>query len=132
MKAWTTQAERRLAEYLAERANREGFAGEEAAELQGDLLRHIHEEAELKAGDEIGLMQLEGILGRLEAGSRPPAVAVPVFRSRFWISLGTMKPRACLPSLVAAAPEHSRSKAAARCAAASPGLARAFSTRSME
>ncbi len=82
MKAWTTQAERRLADYLAERTQREGFAGEEAAELQGDLLRHIHEEAELKAGDGIGLMQLEGILGRLDAGYRPVAGAVDALAAR--------------------------------------------------
>lgn len=75
MKAWTTQAERRLAEYLIERTHREGLVGDEAADFQGDLLRHIHEEAELKAGDGIGLMQLEGILGRLDAGYRPPSPA---------------------------------------------------------
>ena len=62
----------------------------------------------------------------------PPAVAVVTFRSRRWTSVGTMKPRACLPSLAEVASEHSRSKAAARCAAASPGLARALMARIIE
>ena len=86
MKAWTTQAERRLAEYLIERAKREGFVGEDASELQEDLRRHIHEEAEHEAGDGIGLMQLEGILGRLDAGYRTPAWAAdsPAAQQRGW------------------------------------------------
>lgn len=71
MKTWTQQAEKRLAEYLEERARREGFDGEEAEELKSDLRRHIHEEAEKEGGEGIGSMQLEGILGRLDAGYRP-------------------------------------------------------------
>ena len=46
MKTWTQQAEVRLTQYLEERIKREGFSGEEAAELRSDLLTHIHEEAE--------------------------------------------------------------------------------------
>jgi hypothetical protein len=73
MKTWTNQAEKRLAEYLEERVRREGFDGEEADELKSDLRRHIHEEAEKESGEGIGSLQLEGILGRLDAGyqSRP-------------------------------------------------------------
>ena len=71
MKTWTNQAEKRLADYLHERASREGFEGEEAEELKSDLRRHIHEEAEKENSDGIGLMQLEGILGRLDAGYSP-------------------------------------------------------------
>jgi hypothetical protein len=70
MKTWTNQAEKRLAEYLEERVRREGFDGEEADELKSDLRRHIHEEAEKENGEGIGSMQLEGILGRLDAGYR--------------------------------------------------------------
>jgi hypothetical protein len=71
MKNWTTQAEQRLAEYLRERAVREGLAGEDAAELKADLRSHIHEEAERSESETIGLMHLENILGRLDAGYRP-------------------------------------------------------------
>ncbi|RYD24283.1 MAG: PEP-CTERM sorting domain-containing protein [Verrucomicrobiaceae bacterium] len=71
MKQWTTQAEKRLAEYLRDRAAREGLEGEDAAELRDDLARHIHEEAEQTHGETIGLMQLENLLGRLDAGYRP-------------------------------------------------------------
>ncbi len=71
MKNWTTQAERRLAEYLRERAAREGLAGENAAELKEDLRSHIYEEAERAEQETIGLMHLENILGRLDAGYRP-------------------------------------------------------------
>jgi hypothetical protein len=73
MKTWTNQAEKRLAEYLEERVRREGFDGEEADELKSDLRRHIHEEAEKESGEGIGSLQLEWILGRLDAGyqSRP-------------------------------------------------------------
>ncbi len=71
MKNWTRQAEQRLEEYLRERAVREGFEGEDAAELKGDLKRHIHEEAERSAAGEIGLLHLENLLGRLDAGYRP-------------------------------------------------------------
>lgn len=71
MKTWTNQAEKRLAEYLEERVRREGFDGEDADELKSDLRRHIHEEAEKESGEGIGSMQLEGILGRLDAGYRP-------------------------------------------------------------
>jgi hypothetical protein len=71
MKNWTTQAEQRLEEYLQERVAREGFEGEDAVELKGDLKRHIHEEAERSAAGEIGLLHLENLLGRLDAGYRP-------------------------------------------------------------
>ena len=71
MKHWTTQAEQRLAEYLRERTAREGLAGEEAAELKQDLRSHIFEEAERSESAAIGLLQLENILGRLDAGYRP-------------------------------------------------------------
>ena len=71
MKNWTTQAEQRLAEYLRERAAREGFHGDDAVELKDDLRRHIHEEADQGTAETIGLMQLENILGRLDAGYRP-------------------------------------------------------------
>jgi hypothetical protein len=76
MKKWTTQAESRLAEYLVERSAREGFHGEDAAELKDDLRRHIHEEVERTPAEAIGLMQLEQVLGKLDAGYRPVAVAV--------------------------------------------------------
>jgi hypothetical protein len=71
MKNWTTQAEQRLTDYLQERADREGFGGEEAVDLKEDLRSHIHEEAEKSDGDLISLLQLENILGRLDAGYRP-------------------------------------------------------------
>ncbi len=71
MKNWTTQAEQRLTEYLHERAAREGFNGEDASELKEDLRRHIHEEAEQTPNADIGLLHLENILGRLDAGYKP-------------------------------------------------------------
>ena len=71
MKNWTTQAEQRLTEYLQERAAREGFDGEDASELKEDLRRHIHEEAEQSPTADIGLLHLETILGRLDAGYKP-------------------------------------------------------------
>lgn len=71
MKSWTTQAEQRLTEYLAERASRERLQGEEAEDLKADLRVHIHEEAERSNSESIGLMQLENILGKLDAGYRP-------------------------------------------------------------
>ena len=71
MKNWTTQAENRLAEYLRQRAEREGFDGEEAAELKEDLRRHIHEECETSGATAIGLSELENILGRMDSGYRP-------------------------------------------------------------
>ncbi|MEI6176130.1 MAG: PEP-CTERM sorting domain-containing protein [Verrucomicrobiota bacterium] len=93
MKTWTTQAEARLEEYLAERAQREGLQGEDAAELKDDMRRHIHEEAEQAPDVAIGLMHLENLLGKLDAGYHP-SVAVGAeeprsFRlwrgfSRFW------------------------------------------------
>ena len=82
-----------MEEYLAERAQREGFQGEDAAELKDDLRRHIHEEAERTSDAAIGLMHLENLLGKLDAGYRPRVVIVPrepqSFRlwrgfSRFW------------------------------------------------
>lgn len=78
MKKWTTATEQRLAEYLQERAAREGFEGEDAAELKDDLRRHIHEEAEKLDGEVIGVMHLENILARLDAGYRPVGNRVPV------------------------------------------------------
>lgn len=72
MKNWTTQAEQRLGYYLYERAKREGFADEEAADLKDDLRRHIYEEAERSDAETIGLMHLENLLGRLEVGYRTP------------------------------------------------------------
>lgn len=74
MKNWTTQAEQRLTEYLQERAAREGFDGEDALELKEDLRRHIHEEAEQSPSEAIGLLHLENILGRLDAGYKPQPV----------------------------------------------------------
>ncbi len=68
MKHWTTQAERRLTEYLRERVAREGLTGAEAEELKGDLRSHIHEEVERSEGENISLMKLENILGRLDVG----------------------------------------------------------------
>ncbi len=84
MKNWTTQAEQRLAEYLRERAVREGFEGEDAVELKEDLRRHIHEEAEQSSAETIGLMNLEQLLGRLDAGYRPlpQSVAIALQRGR--------------------------------------------------
>lgn len=85
MKKWTTQTEQRLAEYLQERATREGFAGEDAAELKDDLRRHIHEEAEKLEGEVVGVIHLENILARLDAGYRPVGervAAVPASRAQ--------------------------------------------------
>lgn len=89
MKNWTTQAERRLTEYLDERAKREGFYLEDASELKEDLRRHIHEEAEQSPGETMGLMNLENIIGRLDAGYRPVADQEAEFSKRpklggFW------------------------------------------------
>jgi hypothetical protein len=72
MKTWTTPAERRLDEYLAERVAREALDGADAAELKEDLRRHVYEEAERRPDPSIGLMQLETILGSLDGGYRPP------------------------------------------------------------
>ena len=77
MKTWTNQAEQRLTEYLHERIRREGFFGEDGDELKDDLRSHIHEEAEKLPGENIGLMQLEGILSNLDAGYRPPTPYKP-------------------------------------------------------
>lgn len=80
MKSWTIQAEQRLTDYLRERAAREGLQGEEAEDLKEDLRVHIHEEAEQSGAETIGLMQLENLLGKLDAGYRPEPVnkaAVP-------------------------------------------------------
>lgn len=77
MKNWTIQAERRLTEYLQERVTREGLAGTEASELKEDLRSHIHEEAERAEPETIGLMHLENILGRLDAGYRPQPERAP-------------------------------------------------------
>jgi len=82
MKKWTTEAERRLAEYLRERVLREGLAGDEATELKEDLRSHIHEEAESAEPETIGLMHLENILGRLDAGYRTQMVAIDPINTR--------------------------------------------------
>lgn len=74
MKQWTPQAEQRLNEYLAERAEREELEGEDAVELKDDLRRHVYEEAERQPADMIGLMHLETILGGMDAGFRPTPV----------------------------------------------------------
>jgi len=71
MKTWTTQAERRLDEYLLERTTREGLEGEDAAELKEDLRRHVYEEAEKSPAEMLSLMHLETILGAMDAGYRP-------------------------------------------------------------
>jgi hypothetical protein len=78
MKTWTNQAEQRLTEYLDERVRREGFLGEDGEELKADLRSHIHEEAEKLPGENMGLMQLEGILGNLDAGYRASTPYKPV------------------------------------------------------
>ena len=86
MKSWTTQAEQRLTDYLRERAAREGLQGEEAEDLKEDLRVHIHEEAEQSGAETIGLMQLENLLGKLDAGYRPETekkAAEPRKRGRF-------------------------------------------------
>lgn len=99
MKNWTSQAESRLTEYLRERTAREELRGADAAELKDDLRSHIHEEAEQLQGDTIGLMQLECILGRLDAGYRPLSSAgavVPRKRRGFLMwSFGVVLP-ACI------------------------------------
>lgn len=86
MKKWTTQAEQRLTEYLTERAAREGFSGEDAAELKADLVRHVHEETERLPEATVSLLQLENLLGRLDAGYRPVGrePANPRPRPRIW------------------------------------------------
>ncbi|MCU0782343.1 MAG: hypothetical protein MUF04_14765, partial [Akkermansiaceae bacterium] len=88
MKNWTTQAEQRLQEYLAGRVAREGFTGEDAAELADDLRRHIHEETGKVPGETVSLMVLEEVLGRLDAGYRPPSAAPAATtakrRARIW------------------------------------------------
>ncbi|GAA5131189.1 PEP-CTERM sorting domain-containing protein [Luteolibacter yonseiensis] len=89
MKNWTTQAEQRLTEYLDERARREGLYLEDASELKEDLRCHIYEEAEQSPAGTIGLMHLENIIGRLDAGYRPapdPQASLPKQPKRggFW------------------------------------------------
>lgn len=81
MKQWTQHAEERLSEYLNERTAREGLAGDDAAEFKEDLRSHIHEEAERSSAAAIGLMDLENIIGRLDAGYRPPVQATPGWRA---------------------------------------------------
>ena len=83
MKNWTTQAERRLTDYLEERSAR-GFDGEDTVELRDDWRRHIHEEAEQAPGEVIGLMQLENILGKLDAGYQPVAATPGEVRKKGW------------------------------------------------
>jgi hypothetical protein len=89
MKNWTTQAEQRLTEYLDERVKREGLYLEDASELKEDLRCHIFEEAEQSPAETIGLMHLENIIGRLDAGYRPVADAETKYvkmpkRGGFW------------------------------------------------
>jgi Vault protein inter-alpha-trypsin domain len=74
MKDWTPQAEQRLEEYLRARVAREGLDGTEAEELKEDFRAHVYEEAEQSPAEVIGLMHLEGILGKLDAGYRPENV----------------------------------------------------------
>ena len=75
MKDWTEAAEMRLEEYLRERVAREQMHGEEAIELKEDLRRHIHEEVQHDEGiATCGLMQLEQVLGKLDAGYKPAPV----------------------------------------------------------
>lgn len=73
MKSWTTQAEQRLADYLDERARREGFHGADAEELKGDLRCHILEEAGRNPAETVNVAVLEQLLGRLDAGYHPPS-----------------------------------------------------------
>lgn len=75
MKNWTEAAEMRLETYLRERVEREQMQGEEAIELKEDLRRHIHEELQnIGVEGTCGLMQLENVLGKLDAGYRPVPV----------------------------------------------------------
>lgn len=88
MKNWTEAAEMRLEEYLRERVAREQMHGEDAVELKEDLRRHIHEEVQHDEGiGTCGLMQLEQVLGKLDAGYRPApepqVVAKKSWRSGF-------------------------------------------------
>ena len=99
MKTWTNQAEQRLTEYLDERVRREGFLDEDGEELKADLRSHIHEEAEKLPGENVGLMQLEGILGILDAGYRAPTPYKPVPTPR-WQPKGAWVWGVILPLLV--------------------------------
>lgn len=78
MKHWTDTAESRLEEYLRQRSDRENLHGEDAEELRSDLRRHIHEEAENDPSiSAVGVMQLENLLGKLDAGYKlPPAITL--------------------------------------------------------
>ncbi len=71
MKQWTESAEKRLEQYLQERVEREGMYGEEAAELKDDLRRHIHEEISKSQVGTCSLMELENVLGKIDAGYSP-------------------------------------------------------------
>ena len=87
MKKWTTQAEKRLEDYLRERVAREGLEGEDAVELKDDLRRHIHEEVEKSESESCGLMQLEWVLSRLEIGvERPPVLPPAKPKNRGWFA----------------------------------------------
>jgi hypothetical protein len=86
MKAWTTKAEQRLAEYLDARAEREGFSGSEAEEFKSDLRCHILEEAVQDSADTINVGVLERLLGRLDAGYHPPELPMRS-NSRFKASM---------------------------------------------
>ncbi|MGC4015724.1 MAG: VIT domain-containing protein [Luteolibacter sp.] len=83
MKTWTTQAEQRLAEYLENRARREGFSGMEAEELKGDLRCHIMEEAERDDSETVNVVVLEKLLGRLDAGHHSPTTPIRETEGRF-------------------------------------------------
>jgi len=71
MKPWTSQAERRLHDYLAQRIVRENLEGEKAAALKADLRRRVYEEAEAETGEELSLIQLERILGKIDSDYQP-------------------------------------------------------------
>jgi hypothetical protein len=66
MKTWTKQAEERLEEYLGARARREGLEGNDAKELRDDLKAHMHEEAGAGNAGQIGVAELEQMIGKLE------------------------------------------------------------------
>lgn len=100
MKTWTWQAERRLDEYLAARVRREGLAAEDAAELEDDLRRHVHEELGQLPVATIGVAQLTRVLEELDRGAAggPPAAGTapgPVARTALWAG-GVVLPAAVL------------------------------------
>ncbi|MBK1882269.1 PEP-CTERM sorting domain-containing protein [Luteolibacter pohnpeiensis] len=84
MKTWTPQAEQRFTEYLQERVVREGLDAEDGADLKEDLRRHVYEEAERAKAGQIGLLELETILARMDTGYRP-LPPQPVKKQRGWL-----------------------------------------------